>query len=364
MDNDLLRLATDLIALDSRSSVSNLAVAERIEADLVGFEVERLDYTDAAGVRKRALVAHRGPPGGYALSGHMDTVPETGWTEDPWSPRLVDGVLHGLGSVDMKGAVAACVMAARRAPSDLPVTLLLTTDEETTKAGARAVAESALARSLGLRGIVVAEPTGLGPVRGHRSSSNIVAEAMGVQAHSSTGRGRNANWALIPFLMEMRAIEARLRSDPAFSDPAYDPPFSDFNLVIDNHGTAVNVTVAKATARIKFRSSHSVPPAPILAEVRAAADRAGVQLSITQEGPPPELPRNHPLIRLAEALSGQPTTTAPYGTDASELQTLAPCVVLGPGIIATAHTPRECVPFADLAAAVPLFSRFLAAGAG
>ncbi|MFC7542839.1 hypothetical protein ACFQU2_29890 [Siccirubricoccus deserti] len=74
----------------------------------------------------------------------------------------------------------------------MPATLLITTDEETTKAGARAVAGSALAQSLGLRGIVVAEPTGLTPVRGHRSSVSITAVARGVQAHSSTGQGRNA----------------------------------------------------------------------------------------------------------------------------------------------------------------------------
>ena len=143
----LARLAADLVAIDSRSAVSNLAVAERIEAELAGFEVERLDYADAGGVAKRALVAHRGPPGGYALSGHMDTVPETGWREDPWAPRLdAEGVLHGLGSVDMKGPVAACILAARSVPEDVPATLLITTDEETTKAGARAVAGSALAR--------------------------------------------------------------------------------------------------------------------------------------------------------------------------------------------------------------------------
>ncbi|MFC7542838.1 hypothetical protein ACFQU2_29885 [Siccirubricoccus deserti] len=54
--------------------------------------------------------------------------------------------------------------------------------------------------------------------------------------------------------------------------------------MIDNHGTAVNVTVPVASCRIKFRSSHSVPPAPILAQVRAAAERAGVELTLAAEG--------------------------------------------------------------------------------
>ena len=363
MQDNLAHLAAELVALDSRSSVSNLAVAGRIEHELRGFEVERLDYRDAQGVEKRALVAHRGPKGGYALSGHMDTVPDTGWQQDPWSPRIDhDGILHGLGSVDMKGAVAACIMAAKSVPANVPATLLITTDEETTKAGARVIAASAFARSLGLKGIVVAEPTGLIPVRGHRSSCNIVATASGVQAHSSTGQGTNANWALIPFLVEMREIQQRLRQDPALQDAAYEPPFCDFNLVLDNHGTAVNVTVARATARIKFRASRSLDTAPILEAVRAAAARAGIALDITREGTPPELPLDHPLIRLAADLTGQAPRTAPYGTDASELQDIAPCVILGPGTIETAHTPHECVALRDLASAVPLFAQILAAG--
>ena len=111
----LTEFARDLIRTDSRSFVSNLPVAEQIEAALAGFDIERLDYTDAAGVAKRVLVAHRGGPGGMALSGHMDTVPDTGWQEDPWSARVdADGTLHGLGSTDMKGPVAAAIVAARR----------------------------------------------------------------------------------------------------------------------------------------------------------------------------------------------------------------------------------------------------------
>jgi acetylornithine deacetylase len=54
---------------------------------------------------------------------------------------------------------------------------------------------------------------------------------------------------------------------------------------------------------------------------------------------------------------GSPPRVAAYGTDASQLQTLAPCLVLGPGDIAEAHRPDECVPLAELAAAVPVFMR-------
>jgi acetylornithine deacetylase len=355
---DLLELARDLVQIDSRSFISNLPVADRVEAALAGFDIERLDYTDPAGVAKRALVAHRGPMGGIALSGHMDTVPDTGWQEDPWSARLDDGLMHGLGSTDMKGPVAAAIVAAGSLPANVPITLLITTDEETTKQGARLIAQtSELVRRVKPRGIIVVEPTGMVPVRGHRSHIAFTCVATGVQAHSSTGRGRNANWDLIPFLMEMKAVFERLREDTTLQDADYTPPFSDFNVVIDNHGAAVNVTVPKATARIKFRYSAKVDPTPVLQAVYAAASRCGIQVTEAREGFPPELPIDHPLVRLCVEEVGKPAGTAPYGTDASELQAIAPCVVLGPGDIAEAHTPTEKVRVAELTAAVPTLTR-------
>lgn len=354
-------LAADLIRIDSRSFVSNLPLAERIEAELAGFEVERLDYADANGVAKRALVAHRGGPGGLALSGHMDTVPDTGWQEDPFSARVdAAGLMHGLGSADMKGPVAACIVAARGLAADVPVTLLITTDEETTKAGAALIAESsALARRAALRGIVVAEPTRLAPIRGHRGTINFEAVAQGSQAHSSTGIGVNANLALIPFLAEMRALHGRLREEPGFRDDAYDPAFPDLNIVIDNHGTAINVTVARATARMKFRYSRALDPVPVIRAIEEASTRAGLLLNYVVDGSPPELPPEHPLVRAAEAVTGQSARTVPFGTDATRLNALAPCVVLGPGDIGVAHSPHEHVPLAELVAAVPLFRAML-----
>ncbi|HEY7248573.1 MAG TPA: M20/M25/M40 family metallo-hydrolase [Xanthobacteraceae bacterium] len=349
-------LARDLVRIDSRSFVSNCRVAERIEAELPDFEIEHLDYRDNNGVEKRALVAHRGPKGGLALSGHMDTVPDTGWRSDPWAGRIEGARLQGLGSTDMKGPVAAAIVAARALPREVPITLLLTTDEEVTKAGAREIARrSALAREAAPLGIVVVEPTRMTPMRGHRVHIVFTAVATGIQAHSSTGRGRNANWDLLPFLVEMRALHERLREDAALQDPAYDPPFSDFNLVLDNHGSAVNVTVPKATATIKFRHSAKIDPQPVADIVRAAARRAGLDLSEVREGSPPELPETHPLVRLCSEVAGLPSRVAAFGTDASELQALAPCVIMGPGDIAVAHAPEESVSLSDLAAAVPVF---------
>ncbi len=351
-------LAQDLVRLDSRSALSNHAVADRIVHELRGFAVERLEFTDPAGVSKCVLVAARGV-GGLALSGHMDTVPDTGWQDDPWSGRIAGDILHGLGSTDMKGPLAAIIAAAQALPDRVPVALLITTDEETTKQGARLIVDaSALARRFAPRGILVAEPTGMVPVRGHRAHIAFTATAAGVQAHSSTGRGRNANWTLLPFLVDMRAIFDRLQTDPALHDGAYDPPFSDFNLTLDNHGAAVNVTVPKATAQIKFRYSASLDPTPIIDAVRAAAARAGVVLTEAREGSPPELPADHPLIQQAAALTGHPPRTVPFGTDASVLQAIAPCIILGPGDMHEAHRPAEQASLSALATAVPAIMQF------
>lgn len=348
-------LARDLVRIDSRSAISNLPIADRIEAELDEFQLERIDYKDANGVNKCVLVAARGS-GGLAFCGHMDTVPNIGWTADPWSGQVDGDILFGLGSTDMKGPVASLIAAATALPPSVPIALFITTDEETTKQGVRLLARtSELARSFAPRAILIAEPTGMVPIRGHRSHIEFTAVATGIQAHSSTGAGRNANWLLLPFMADMAAIFDRLRTETALQDPGYNPPFSDFNPLIDNHGAAINMTVPKATARIRYRYSAAIDPAPIVDAVQAAADRHGLELTILRGAAPPELPADHPLIALAIRITGIPAATVPFGTDASELQTLAPCLIIGPGDMAQAHTPTERVSLSALTAAVPIF---------
>ena len=64
---------------------------------------------------KRALVAHRGGTGGLAFSGHMDTVPDTGWTTDPWDGRIEGGRLHGLELKSRAGRLSDAQVAYRDA---------------------------------------------------------------------------------------------------------------------------------------------------------------------------------------------------------------------------------------------------------
>jgi len=364
---DPIRLAQDLIRIDSRSFVSNLPVADRIQRELGGFEVEVLDYTDAKGVPKRNLVAYRGPksssapqPGGLLLAGHLDTVPDTGWTRSAFEPRIADGTLAGLGSADMKGPIAAMLAAGIAAPATLPVTFLFTADEEAGKQGVREVLKrSELLRRHKPRAIVIGEPTGLRCLRGHRVDIQFTADAEGVQAHSSTGEGVNANLALIPFLADMRELHFTLRREPRYHDPLYTPPFCDLNFVVDNYGAASNMTVGKATCRIKFRYSKAFDPEWVVEAVQASARRNGLSLSVVREASPPELPLEHPLVRLGARLSGQPAAVAGLGTEASELKALAPTIVIGPGRIEDAHKPDERIDLAQLTASVDLYRRFL-----
>lgn len=357
--SEIVALASRSIALDTRSSRGNRALADLVASELPGFAIERLDFTDPDGAEKSALVARRGEADGcLAFSAHMDTVPPVGWTRDPFAPTIEHGRLYGLGSCDMKGPMAAAIVAARSLPSERATMLLLTCDEETTKAGARRiVSESRLLRAHPPAAILVVEPTDLRPLRGHRSDVQFTATARGIQAHSSTATGLNANIALIPFLSEMRDLYLVLRTDPGLQDPDYVPPWCDLNILVDNHGTATNITPPLATCRMKFRYSHAIDPAWVIERVEGAARRHGLDLVVRREGTPPELPVDHPFVRLATAVTAASPEVGAFGSDASQFATVAPTLILGPGSMEQAHKPEEFIDLDQLERSVAMFQR-------
>ena len=105
-------ILADLVAFDTTSSKSNLALLDYVEALLGehGISSRRISR-----LRDKAnLWATIGPStdGGLILSGHTDCVPVEGqeWSTDPFVLTEKDGRLLGRGTSDMKGFLA-CVLA-------------------------------------------------------------------------------------------------------------------------------------------------------------------------------------------------------------------------------------------------------------
>ena len=354
-----LDLVRRLIAVDSRSQVPSAPVFDLAIAELEGWKVEVIDYADPAGTIKRNIVArHPDSLSRVTFAGHLDTVSSTGWIRDPFCATIEGDHLYGLGSSDMKGPIASFIVSANAAPAKHRPAIVLTSDEEAGKQGVReVVSRSETLREFTPSCFVVAEPTGLKILRGHRVDVAFTINSKGIQAHSSTGKGINANIALVPFLNDMRDLHLLLRTDSSLFDAQYDPPYCDLNFVIDNYGAFPNTTVGLATCRIKFRYSKSFDPEFVISRVRESAERHHLDLEIRPEAPPPELPPDHPLVVQMEQLVGTKAGVAGLGTEASEYSKLAPCVVFGPGDIEHAHKPTEYIDLAQLVQSIGLFKR-------
>ena len=362
-------LARKLISIDSQSHVSNVTLAKFVRAYLEPFagRIESIEYADPCGRRKVSLVALIGEgSGGLALSAHMDTVPGLGWDRDPFEAWVEKGRMYGLGAVDMKGALAATLIAAKAyaglGPGD-PLTLIYTTDEETDTQGARRIVDaSETLRSIGPRYCIIAEPTNLQVVNAHKAAITFRATARGRAAHSSSGKGLNANVAMIPFISEMGKLYEELVEDEAYWDPDFEPPFPDWNITIDNHGTAANVTVPLSTCRVNFRYARTLDPSLVMDRVKESAEKAGVELESWSSGPPLYLPPDSELVQLALEVTGQQAPiSVPYRTDGCMLAEAVPCIVIGPGDLRQAHTVNEWVSVEQLHQSVDLYLKFIQA---
>ena len=143
-------LLCEMIAIDSRSSVSNVPLANFMQSQLEHWEIERIDYVDREGIAKTNIVAadpESASP--LAFAGHLDTVSPAGWKTDPFRATIEQDRLTGLGAADMKGPIVAFLSAARQMDPRMRPKIVLTADEEVTKQGVReVVAKSRLLRDV------------------------------------------------------------------------------------------------------------------------------------------------------------------------------------------------------------------------
>ena len=362
---DTVKLTTEMVNIPSVTRDSNQAIADYVEQLLAsrGFEVERQSYVDPEGVAKFNIIGRKGSgEGGLAFFSHMDTVPATGWEDEAWNAKVEADRIIGLGACDMKGPLAATIVAADSyAASDLtsPVYIVVTADEETTAAGAQYVVEhSEMFKQNRPRAGVVAEPTTLIPVYAHKGVGFVKVTAHGVAAHTSTERGTSANFLIAPFLAEMAELATELKTDPSYRNNDFDPPTLGFNMVISDGGTQANVTAARTDCTIVFRPMPNDRTADVIERIVARANHYGLESS-TKLLPALSIDPQADIVQAAVAATGREPTTVPYGTDGFHLQHLAELVVLGPGDIAQAHTKGEWILRSQLDEAVTVYRRLI-----
>ena len=356
-----LEYLQDLISFESTSILSNVAITDHVQAALtkLGFDTERIEYDDKNGVRKASVVGKRGGGvGGMAYAGHTDVVPAIDWFQPEHGPyrSVVDGDrVYGRGSCDMKGSIACMIAAVERLKNvslDAPLYFLATADEEIGYGGAKSIAsESRYFREMVAQDTrtVVGEPTMLEVVNVHKGSGQITATSRGRAAHSSTSEGVNANLAMIPFLQVMKEIHDETEADPAWQNTDFDPPTLSWNIGINDHTVATNITSPQSVCTIGLRPMPGIDVTPLLDRVRAAGEAFGVDVKIDGSTQPLTTSPDAPVVRdLLEVTGNAAAKTVTYGTDASVLTGLQNLVVFGPGDIAQAHTFNEWIALEQL----------------
>ena len=369
MSAPALEYTKQLVAFESTSPLSNVAVTDFVDETLqrLGFRTERVEYEDAKGVRKANVIGKMGDGvGGLAYFGHTDVVPADPWLFDdhgPFQPTVKDDRLYGRGSCDMKGSIACMLAAAERfRATDLkqPLYVTCTADEEVGYGGAAQVTKrSKLFRGMvehNTRGII-GEPTMLQVVYAHKGTYGFRAISHGKAAHSSTRDGINANLKMIPFLAEMKIIHDETVADPKWHHAEFDPPWVSWNIGINDHTTAINITPPQSVCTVYFRPTPGIDADALLERSRSAAERHGLEFQVMHcAGPLYVDPQSAFVQEMADLAGTEKPGTVSYGTDGAMLTALKNLVVIGPGDIAQAHTHDEWIALDQLEKGTELYS--------
>lgn len=364
-------------AVSPALDMSNRSVAELYGTWLndAGFTVELMPVPSHHGGEDKLNVIGtlgRGE-GGLVLAGHLDTVPyDAGqWKTDPFTLTDQGDSLVGLGVADMKAFFALALEAVKAIdPSKLerPLIIVGTADEESGMDGAKALsARGRLSSHASARAALIGEPTALRAVRAHKGVAMERLFLRGRSGHSSDpALGRSALEGMRKAMDALAEVRARLQSE--WRDESFLPPVPTINLGYIHGGDNPNRICADCELTFDVRLLPGMDDSMVRRMVLDAVERAlhGSDLEITLERlhdaiPPFATPKTARLIETVERLTGAPSTTAAFGTEAPFFSALAPeTVVLGPGDIEVAHQPGEHLPRARIQPMITLLEKLIA----
>jgi acetylornithine deacetylase len=349
------------------------------DPDFPGIEVPRDDLVVVAGT------LDTGKPGPHRmLLGHVDVVPPGDphtWTSDPFDPVVVDGVLHGRGSCDMKGGVVAMVEAVRVAlesGADLSgrITVVAVPSEEDGGAGTLAAIRAGYTADMA----VIPEPTRLDVVVAHAGAITFTLKVPGKAAHASMRREGVSALDKLFVLVNALAVDEEQRNG-AETNPlmrAIGLPYPTIIGQVEGGNWASTVMDGvEADGRYGVRLGQDCDGAG--ADLRAAitaawqADEWLSQFPVQLEtwggrfdssfvDPDHPLPVSIAAAHLGETGVRPDFVGVPYGADMRLLinQGNTPTVMYGPGDVRVAHAADEHVPLAEVATCAEVLARWLA----
>jgi succinyl-diaminopimelate desuccinylase len=355
-----LALACELIA--RRSVTPDDAGCQRMLAQRLaplGFAAEWLVSNGVTNLWLR-----RGSAGPLVcFAGHTDVVPpgpHEAWQSDPFVPDVRDGWLYGRGAADMKGSIAAFVVAAERFVAEVPrhagsIALLLTSDEEGPATdGTVKVVERLAARGERIDYCVVGEPSSverLGDMikNGRRGTLSGRLRIHGVQGHVAYPQlARNPIHLAAPAIADLAAMR--------WDDGTEWFPPTSFQCSNIHAGTgATNVIPGVLELQFNWRYSTQSTRESLVERLEAVLKRHGLEyeLDFPSSGKPYFTPRGRLVDVAAAAVRDEmaitPDLSCTGGTsDGRFIADLCPEVVeLGP-VNATIHKVNERVAVAEL----------------
>jgi acetylornithine deacetylase len=341
---ELTELAARLVAIDSVNP--ELIAGAPGEREAAAFVAEwcaghGLDVEVVGDERPSVIATKRGSGGGRSLllNGHLDTVGVAGM-EAPHEPRVEDGRLYGRGAYDMKGAVAAILLAAVQATGlrgDVIVTAVA--DEEFASTGTEAVLERVRADAA-----IVVEPTELRLAVAHRGFVGFEIETAGVAAHGSRpDLGVDAIVKMGPVLAALEQLDEQLQAGPrhALVGPA------SLHASLIEGGQEFSSYPARCLLTGERRTIPGETIAQVEVELREIAGDAALRIGVSRE--PFEAPSGHPFVELAGRAAGvSEYAGALFWTDAGLIAAAGiPTVLFGPAGEG-AHAAVEWVDLASL----------------
>jgi succinyl-diaminopimelate desuccinylase len=312
-----------------------------------GFKVRFYEFDK----KRTSLVARSEGMGGKApicFSGHIDTVPlgAAAWSKDPFNGEIDGDKVFGRGASDMKGGVAAMVVAVLRLPeiskAAAGITLVITASEETGSKGAYHL--SGPGSALGKAGaLVVGEPTSNYPLVGHKGSLWLEAAATGVTAHGSMPEeGINAIYKAVEAVNRLQKYEFDFSPHPFLGTPT-------LNVGTISGGININSVPDQASIGIDIRTIPGQTNSHIYESLKSLLGKEIELKRLVDVGCVATDPQDEWVQKVFDIMEPfikkrpEPRGVA-YFTDASVLTPAfgnPPTVILGPGEPTMAHKTDE-----------------------